>query len=56
MTGIVLILLILNGQEGWGKTKRESSVKEKKNQDGLTTSVHSHCSMSSMTEDGRPTP
>lgn len=30
MRGIVLILLTLNGQEGWGKTKKESSVRKKK--------------------------
>lgn len=39
------------------KEEREKEVYEKKqNQDGLTTSVHSHCSMSSMTEDWWPTP
>lgn len=45
------------GLKVWGKRTRkmEAEIKQK-HLDGLTTSVHSHCSMSSMTEDLRPTP
>lgn len=45
----IFLILILKGQKGGGKEERE--IRRKQNQDGLTTSVHSHCSMSSMTED-----
>lgn len=38
------------------KEERESTAGRNKNHEGLTTSVHSHSSMSSMTEDWPPTP
>lgn len=38
------------------KKKGERTAGRNKNHDGLTTSAHSHCSMSSMTEDWPPTP
>lgn len=38
------------------KTKEERTAGRNKNHDGLTTSVHSHSSMSSMTEAWPPTP
>lgn len=55
MRGIDLVLLVSEGTgKGGGIKVRGKAENRNKNfkkiQDGLTTSVHSHCSMSSMTE------
>lgn len=54
----VFDIIIKTDKEGGVKKNGNKEVwgKKKQNQDGLTTSVHSHCSMSSMTEPWRPTP